>query len=449
MDNTPTFRQPVGFFEKNKTIIKGFLIGFLILLMLIPASIIESLVRERQHRQEEVINEVSNKWAKAQTINGPMLMIPYHTYETTKEGKTISYRHNAYLLPEQLNITGNVLPETRHRSLYNVTLYRSSMVINGKFNIQSLQKLNINPANILWNETKLVLGINDARGLEEEMVVQWNGKKNVLETGVPENEIIPMGMSITTIPDSLKQNDFVINIKLKGSEYLYFTPVGNVTNVTLQSSWKDPAFDGQYLPTNTKILNDTGFTANWKILQISRNYPQVWADSKYDLSASSFGVRLISPNDNYAKTERSVKYAILFISLTFIVFFFLEILQKKQIHPLQYLLVGFALCIFYTLLLSISEYSGFNPAYIIASVATIFLIGLYVWSIFKQGKLAIGFATALGGLYTYIFVLIQLQDYALLFGSIGLFVILATLMYFSRKIDWYDTSKSAKNNDHE
>lgn len=445
MDYTPEFRKPQGFFERNKTIIKGFLIGFLILLMLIPAGILENLVRERQQRQEQVIDEVSSKWAKAQTVNGPLLLVPYNTYQTTKEGKVIAYKHTLCLLPEQLGIQGDIAPETRHRSLYNVTLYRSSIVLNGRFNIQSVQKLNIDPSAILWKEAKLLLGINDARGLEQEVTMQWNGQSIILESGVPENDVIPAGMSIAATPDSLKPNEFTINIKLKGSEYLYFTPVGKSTNVTVNSSWKNPAFDGQYLPVKTTTLKDSGFTAHWNVLQVSRNYPQVWTDGKYDLQASSFGVRLIQPADNYAKTERSVKYAILFIALSFIVFFFIEILQKKQIHPLQYLLVGFALCIFYTLLLSISEYTGFNPAYIIAGMATISLIGLYVWSIFKQGKLAIGFAIALGGLYTYIFVLIQLQDYALLFGSIGLFLILAILMYFSRKIDWYDTSKPTKN----
>ena len=153
-------------------------------------------------------------------------------------------------------------------------------------------------------------------------------------------------------------------------------------------------------------------------------------------------MRLIQPTDNYAKTERSVKYAILFITLTFVVFFFLEIFQKRQVHPLQYLLVGFALSVFYTLLLSISEYTGFNVAYIVAAAATVLLVTMYVWSIFKQGKVATVFGAALAGLYTYIFVLIQLQDYALLFGSMGLFVIIAVLMYFSKKIDWYAPQKT-------
>lgn len=434
--------RPAGFLEKNRNIIKGFLIGFLILLMLIPAAFIHNLVDERKQRQQEVINEVSDKWASAQTVNGPVLLVPYKTYETLKDGKVIEHRQNAYLLPSQLKIVSNVQPEVRHRSLYNVTLYRSAISINGQFDTQPLTLLKLDPDAILWDESRLILGLDDARGLEEEVKLSWNGHARTLESGVPENQVVKTGLSTSVPFDTQKTNGFVIQLKLRGSEQLYFTPVGKITDVTINSPWKDPAFDGQYLPVKTTPINNHGFSANWKVLQVSRNYPQVWTNGTYDLRASAFGVRLIQPADNYAKTERSVKYALLFIALTFTVFFFIEIIQKRQIHPLQYLMVGFALCVFYTLLLSISEYTGFNPAYIISGIATVLLIGIYVWSLFKKTKIAIGFTTALAGLYTYIFVLIQLQDYALLFGSIGLFIILSVLMYWSRKIDWYDTAKS-------
>jgi inner membrane protein len=238
--------------------------------------------------------------------------------------------------------------------------------------------------------------------------------------------------------------NFSMHIDLRGSERLYFTPVGKTTEATLKAPWKDPAFDGQYLPTETPNVNDKGFTAKWKILPVSHAFPQQWKDKGVTLTDAAFGAKLIQPVDGYAKTERSVKYAILFIALTFTIFFFLEILKRNHIHPLQYLLVGFALSIFYTLLLSISEYTGFNIAYLIATAATITLIGLYVRSIFREMKTAIGFTSALGALYGYIFILVQLQDYALLFGSIGLFVIVAIMMYYSGKIDWYGTKTANK-----
>lgn len=367
--------------------------------------------------------------------------MPYKTYYQ-KDGKTYETISHMYLLPEQLFINGKVLPEVRHRSLYSVTLYRSDLNLSGKFLPLPVEQLKVPKENIMWSDCRLMIGLNDARGLEEEVVVNWSGTQKTFEAGVPDSKVITEGLSVPVALSPDTNNTFSVNLKLKGSGHLYFTPVGKTTEVKLSSTWANPAFDGQYLPLTTASVSDSGFNAQWKVLQVSRSYPQFWlADSNYDVEASSFGVKLIQPADGYVKTQRSVKYAILFIALTFIIFFFLEILQKKQVHPLQYILVGFALTIFYTLLLSISEYTGFNTAYFIAATSTVSLIGLYTWSIFRL-KTALGFTVALGSLYAYIFILIQLQDYALLFGSIGLFAILAVIMFYSRKIDWYGAGKA-------
>jgi inner membrane protein len=432
-----------SFLEKNRLMIKGFLIGFLILIMLIPAALIGELVRERHERQEQVVQEVSSKWADGQTVTGPVLIIPYHYTYKGADDKIVTLRKTAHFLPEALRINGTVLPELRQRSLYQVTLYRSHLRLEGAFSPLPLAALGIDPQTVIWSEARLLLGINDARGLEEEVSVQWNDTLLKLDAGMPENGALHQGLSSPVALNGAAGASFSVDLRLRGSENLYFTPVGKSTEVSLQSSWQHPAFDGKYLPDNTADITEKGFNAHWKILAVSRAYPQAWKENEVDLQAASFGVRLIQPADGYVKTERSVKYAILFIALTFIVFFFLEILQKRQVHPLQYLLVGFALCVFYTLLLSISEYTGFNTAYAIAAAATVSLIGLYVWGLFHSARTALGFTTALAGLYGYIYILIQLEDYALLFGSIGLFVILAILMYFSRKIDWYGVRQLA------
>ena len=425
-----------SFYERNRLLIKGLLVGVLILLMLIPAAYISNLISERASRQAEVINEVSSKWAAAQTITGPVLVVPY-SYNYKSGDKIISSKKWVHLLPDDLKINGDVLPEVRHRSLYDVTLYRSDLQLSGRFKAQSLASLNIAPETILWGEAVLLFGINDARGLQDDIALRWGDVKTRFEAGVPENNAIKEGLSVIVPMSGQSEVPFDIRLNLRGSENLNFIPVGRNTEVTLTSTWPHPDFSGKYIPDVPATITNKGFKAHWKILQASRPYPQAWKDGTPDLRASSFGVHLIQPADGYAKTERSVKYAILFIGLTFIVFFFLEILQRRQIHPLQYLLVGFALCIFYTLLLSISEYLGFNSAYLVAATATVALTGLYTWNVFQSGKTAIGFTLSLGGLYSYIFILIQLEDYALLFGSIGLFVILAVIMYFSRRIDWY------------
>jgi inner membrane protein len=217
---------------------------------------------------------------------------------------------------------------------------------------------------------------------------------------------------------------------------LYFTPVGKVTDVRLSSAWPNPSFNGAFLPDRRRV-GDTGFTANWNVLHLNRNYPQLWTSNKYDISGSAFGIDLLLPVDSYQKTYRSIHYAILFIGFTFLVFFFIEVLNKIFIHPMQYLLVGVALIVFYTLLLAISEHLHFNLAFILSALATLFLIGGYVRAILRSARLTMLISGILTILYAFIFVIIQLQDYALLIGSIGIFIILALVMYFSRKIDWY------------
>lgn len=435
-DQTPA----PSFWDRNRILIKGFIIGFLILLMLIPAIFISNLVYERQSRQTEVINEVSSKWADEQTVTGPVLVVPYRQFTTSADGKTTTATDKtAYLLPETLNVVAAMQPEVRHRSIFDVILYRSGMDLSGNFNLSTLNTLDIPAQNIMWQNVRLVVGLNDLRGLEEQVTLNWNGTKSTFEPGVGDNKVIKQGLNASVLIDSNAKATFNINVKVKGSGKLYFTPVGKITEVTMSAPWQDPAFDGAYLPSETPVLTEKGFTAKWKILPGARQYPQCWKDYDPDLGKSAFGVKLLQPVDGYAKTQRSTKYAILFIALTFIIFFFLEILQKRNVHPLQYVLVGFALSIFYTLLLSISEYTGFNTAYFIATTATVSLIGMYVWNMFKNIRTAIIFTITLAGLYGYIFILIQLQDYALLFGSIGLFLMLAVIMYYSRKIDWYGT----------
>lgn len=436
----PAPRHPASS-ETNRLLLKAGIIALIILLMLIPSAYITSLVKERSERQKEVIKEVSHKWAEPQILTGPVIMIPYKDYTKQADGKMLETKKMAYFLPDQLDIKGSLLPEKRHRSLYDVTLYRTDVYLTGSFAGLNFNSLGIANENVIWNEAKMMLGIQDTRGLEEDTILDMGGRRQKMESGLPENAVLTAGLNTPlNLTDPAAPITFRINIKIKGSEYFYFTPVGRTTNVAIASSWKNPAFDGKYIPSVTD-LSETGFSAKWKILQASRNYPQAWLNSGQKLKESAFGIRLIQPTDTYTKTERSVKYALLFISLTFTIFFFIELLQKRQIHPLQYLLVGFALLVFYTLLLSFSEYTGFNIAYCIASVATIVLIGLYVWSMFKKIQIAAGFTLALSALYAYIFFLIQLQDYALLFGSIGLFVVVALAMYSSRKIDWYNLSR--------
>ena len=228
-----------------------------------------------------------------------------------------------------------------------------------------------------------------------------------------------------------------MSVELKGSQYLYFIPVGKTTDVTLSSNWQTPSFTGNYLP-DERDISDSGFSANWNILHLNRNYPQSWIGSKYDVDNSSFGTDMLLPVDNYKKSYRVARYAILFIVFTFMVFFFVEVLNKVFIHPIQYLLVGIALVVFYSLLLAFSEHMLFNIAYLLAALLILILVTGYTAAILKSKKIGGLIFGILVVLYTFIFTIIQLEDYALLIGSIGLFIILGIVMYLSRKIDWYE-----------
>lgn len=433
-----------NFWQRNKITIKGISVGILILVLLIPTAFIHELILERKYRQAEVIAEVSSKWATSQTISGPFIVIPYNEEVKNADGKVVNVRHVIYCLPDQLTINGNVAPEIRSRSIYKAVLYKAGLSIQGNFSKERLNDLGIDVSRLHLNEVQLCFGLSDNRGIDDQLSITWNGEKKSFDAGVPKNALAASGASVPVSFDSaVKTFVFDIQLKLKGSEHLYFTPLGKQTLVHISSPWPDPSFDGKFLPAS-KTVSDSGFVAHWKVLHFNRDFPQVWIDGEVNIESSSFGLNLLQANDGYGKSLRAVKYAILFISLTFCLYFFLELFQQRSIHPMQYILVGLALCIFYTLLLSISEYLHFNLSYLLASGATIVLIGLYTKSLFQQWSIAVLFALFLGLLYTFIFVLIQLQDGALLFGSIGLFTLLAVVMYYSRKIDWTSSFKPIK-----
>lgn len=432
MQETQTFS------ERNRIALKAASLTILTLLLLIPASMIRSIVNERSERQDEAFVDIASKWGGTQHIVGPLMAIPYLSYSHDQLGKTIQTRKTAYLLPEDLAINGNVETEKRHRGIYEIPVYRTNLETKGKFSKSTLAKLDIAPENFLWNEATLVIGISDLTGIDGKMILNWNGKKLDFEPGSPYPGIIESGVHIKSVFFNDEQEDYSFSFvtAVKGSRKLQVAPVGKSTTLDLSGNWENPSFQGEFIPVSYDIAEGT-FKANWKVSNLNRNFMQTFTNDSYNLHQSSMGVDLFMPVDIYQKTERSVKYAILFIALTFLIFFFIELLNKKLFHPLQYILVGFALCLFYTLLLSFSEYLNFNAAYGIATLMTLSLITWYTSTVLRSPKLGFLVGATLFILYSFIFTVIQLQDFALLMGSIGLFIVLAVTMYFSRHIDWY------------
>jgi len=456
---------------KESITVKLVSIGFLILILLIPAAWIENMIEERQHRAESVIAEVSNKWSGNQTLSGPILVVPYKHRETIKIDKDqVEIKEStrkAFFLPETLDINGTVNPEKLHRGIFDAVVYESSLQMKAVFNKPDFKRLEIAEDLILWSEAHLIIAISDLRGISKNPPVITAGNKNLSSEpaqniGVSTNKF-ERATQIRTYDDPAystksatgivaplnwnSEEDFAapceIAFNLKGSSQLSFVPSGKTTAVKLSGPWADPSFDGEFLPA-TREVTETDFTATWNILHFNRPFSQQWKDSHQELVGSEFGLKLLIPVDQYQKSIRTAKYGILIIVLTFVALFLVEITQKIRIHPFQYILIGAALIIYYTLLLSFSEQVGYNVAYWISTGATVLLIAAYSTSFLRDRKLSLLFTTLLVIFYTFIFIIILQQDFSLLIGSVGLFLIVATLMYFSRKVDWYKDSAAVE-----
>lgn len=428
---------------KRSITLKIFSIGILILLLLIPATMIQHLIHERQSRRDSVVSEISQKWGDSQTITGPFITVPFKTFFNDTDGKTKFNVNYLHILPETMDISGEIKPEIRYRSLFEAVLYNTKLKFTGNFKLPSPSQLNINSNDILWDKASLSLGITDMRGIQDKIIFSFNESIYDANPGLTTTDLAAAGVStqIKTLMSN-DDNDFSFELNLNGSEQINFTPVGESNHVAINSSWSSPSFNGAFLPVDHEVGKD-GFSANWRILHLNRNYPQFWEDAQYNVVPSAFGVKLILTADIYQKSMRLAKYSIMFLIFTFAAFFFSEILNKQKIHPLQYIFIGMAILIFYTLVLSLSEYIHFNYAYIISAASIILIIAGYAKAILSNSKFALWIFGLLTILYSYLFIVLQLEDYALIMGSIGLLVILTIVMYITRKINWYEIETTA------
>lgn len=419
----------------------------LIVLLVIPTQLIENIIEERESMQEYAIRDVRSKWALDQKITGPILnMVVW--YQSEKEGATFRV---IQLLPKDLNIVSEIIPETFQQGGYDVSVYRTKLKITGEFEWNRLIDGN-NPATIKYDDASLTLGISDIRGVVGEINSKWGDKETTIEAGTSRYSIVSSGITLD-LPNIKNLRDenisFSIEMDLNGSNSLSFIPLGKNTKVNVSSPWSSPKFYGNYIPT-TRDVTESGFSSEWHISQLSRNYPQAWwhnENSSYDIDDSEFGVEMYVEMDDYKMAIRSSKYAILTIALTFLIFFLIEVLNKRKIHPFQYGVVGLSLSIFYILLVSISEKIGFNNAYAISTIGIVMMNVLYSLSVFKLRKLTIILGITLTSIYGFIFTTLQLVDSALLIGSIVLTLILGATMYFTRNIDWYNINSDEIDDD--
>ena len=425
---------------KGSNTFRVFFIGFLILLLLIPMGMVEDVINQRGHLYRQANNEITASWGKEQIIAGPILSLPY--LKSVLEDGIWSYvSRYEHIRPGLMRINTSIDTEVRYRGIYKVTVYTATVIIQGVFSLSQAGIEVANTSEFDFDEGFVQIPLTNRRSIKEPVRFVWDDEEIILHPRVNDqtNESVILAAQIP--PDLLDKNtdhSFSLELKLAGSSEIGFISSSQDTNINVDANWASPGFFGIYLPLRYTIT-DEDFTASWEINDLLSNMghggteiiPYKWYESQ-----PRFGVRLVQPVDTYRLVTRAAKYAVLFISLTFLVYFFTEIVGKVSLHTVQYLLVGGANCIFYLLLLSLAEHIRFNLAYFISSCASVSLIALYSVSILKSRTKALVMFILLSGLYTYLFVTLRSEAYALLIGSIGLFVILGLAMYLTRNVDW-------------
>ena len=433
---------------RNSITARMLVVGFLLLVLLIPLEFVKMLISERSNRQQEVIQEINRDWGNEVLISGPILKIPHKVYTEVRiydeqkksyQTKTETNIRAAYLLPDSLIIDADVESLKRNISIYESVVYTSDMQFSGNFPKIDFSDLDIKPEDILWDKIAVEVRTSNLKGIRNSVLMTLGEDELAMTPRYNQDylniiESAPLKASLENRENAIP---FSFQLKINGSQSLKFIPLGKETKVVMDSNWHSPGFDGSPLPDEaTKSITKDGFHAEWQAFQINRQFQQKFATSLPELRSFGFGTNFIVTVDEFQKSERTAKYGFMVIGLTLLVFLLIQLVSRIYIHPFQYVMIGLALVMFYTLLISISEHSSFLKAYAIAGGSVLGLITIYSRAILKGFKFPLLVCTSLASLYGFIYVIIQLESYALLVGSIGLFVILALVMFASRKIDW-------------
>lgn len=441
---------------KQKLLLKLLIIFLLVIGLTIPNLMIRDLVTERSTYRFEAKQGIAASWTSEQTLFGPILVVPY---EERTERKVWNANKDHYRLVEQVNkkqlfvlptvlkINAGIRTEERRRGIYAIPVYESSMDLRGSFDNKALLTLVQDKAvSVAWERIFVSVPVSDIRGITVQPVLDWKDTSAEFVSGAG---LEKLGNGMHAFVDGLNTSEptqfaFSFSVQLHGMERLQFAPVGKSTQVSVVSSWPHPSFLGRYLPTERQI-DDEGFTATWRVASFSSDMDRIGARCQVGdcepFFENTFGVALIQPVDIYQQAERSVKYAILIITLTFVAFFLFEVMRAIPLHPMQYLLVGCSLTVFYLLLLSLSEHIAFGWAYLIASLANSVLVGAYVSAVMNSRFHALVLTGSLLMLYGMLYLILRSEDNALLMGSLLIFAVLAFVMLLTRDLDWYRVSE--------
>ncbi len=444
-------------------------IGVLLLMLLVPLAMLDGLVRERQQMKRTATQDVAEMWGGPQTIAGPLLAVPYRIPKTETTGERSG---TVYFLPDSLSYDADLSPQVRKRGIFRVTLFETTVRIDAQFGPLDLAAARVPESSLIWADARLLMGVSDPSGLQSLVAPVWGGR--TLET-VPASEanLLPNAVEarlpaeLLPITPGAAPVRVTADVQVRGSQSLRVVPLGKSTDVAMRSSWPSPSFVGAFA-ARTREVTDAGFEADWRVLFLNRGYPQVFRNDaspslldgsfdgdemmieaayrgsgRSDVDGQAVGVRLIETANVYQQAERASEYGFLFVLLTFTTFFFVEVLGGRRIHPLQYLLVGCAVALFYLLLLSLAEFVPFGVAYGASALAILGLIAMYGRAVLGSWRMSGVVTGLLAVFYGYFYVLLQLDAYALLAGSIGLLVMLAVVMWVSRTVDWYAFTPSS------
>jgi len=441
---------------RDSWLARGVVVLLLPAFLLVPLSMIEGLVAEREARRRAAVDEIGSTWGGPQTILGPVLVLPHRvlrkenvvlsppggaaagTPGVVQERTRVETAHAAFL-PERLKVEGTLVPERRRRGIFEVVVYAGTLAVSGTLPPSDVRALGLDPNDVAFADAFLSVALTDTRGIREEPVLLFDGARVAFRPGAGDAGLGTAGLH-APLPafDPGRPHTFSFTLRLQGTESFSVAPLGASTEASLASPWPSPSFSGSFLP-ETRRTGPDGFTAAWRVSSFGRAYPQSWkaCPPSDAIARSVFGARLFLPADAYQQTTRALKYAVLFVGLTFLAFALFEVLGGVRLHPLHYLLAGFALALFYLLLLSLAEHAGFGPAYLAAASATTLLLAGWGAFVLAAAARAALLGAGLATLYGYLYVLLRLEDWALVLGSAALFAILAGVMFGTRRVDWW------------
>ncbi len=425
-------------------------IALLVVVLLIPLVMIGGLIDERQALRDSVVEDIAQSASRAQQISGPLLVVPYSKYERVwkiQDGKSFQTAEvtRSYLvfLPERFVLDGTASTELRSRGIYQARLFHAQSRISGQFKVPANWGITSDLDDYRFDKPFIAVGISDIRGIQNGLQLQLDGRTLDFAAG---SRLDWLGGGVHAVIDNLDSKaemrlDYAFDLDLQGTGQLHVLPVGRSSSVTLAANWPHPSFIGNYLPTSREI-DATGFKATWQTSFFSTNLEEtlgrcISQQNCTGFESRAFGVSFVDPVDQYLKSERAIKYALLFIALTFAGFFLFEVLRNLSVHPIQYALVGAALALFYLLLLSLSEHIGFGLAYLLSAGGCVLLIGFYLCHVLHSHVRGFGFAGGLAVLYALLYGLLSAEDYALLMGALLLFALLGVFMVLTRRLDWY------------